>query len=60
MQGWHGGFLRERSLSAPRLALVQAALDHRIATLAEVARFLNREPSTLARLLARHSPSNGK
>ena len=51
---------RERSLSAPRLALVRAALDHRIATLAEVARFLNRQPSTLSRLLARRSTPYGK
>jgi len=51
---------RERSLSAPRLALVRAALDHRIATLAEVARFLNRQPSTVSRLLARRSTPYGK
>jgi putative transposase len=45
---------RNRSLSAPRAALAQAALNSGAATLSEIAVFLGRAPSTVSWLLQRH------
>lgn len=45
---------RVRSLTRPRLALATRAVEQRIATLAEVARFLHRDPSALVKLIDRH------
>jgi putative transposase len=45
---------RIRSLSAPRAALAQAALDSGAATLSEIATFLGRAPSTVSWLLQRY------
>ena len=41
-------------LTALRLQLLAEAIEQRIATLSEVARFLNRDPSTLCKLAAKH------
>jgi REP-associated tyrosine transposase len=46
---------RARHLSAVRARFARSAIDLRICTLAEVARFLHRDPSALTKLLARHS-----
>lgn len=46
---------RARSLSAARIALVTTAIEQRIATCSEVARFLHRGPTALSKLLARHA-----
>jgi REP element-mobilizing transposase RayT len=43
-----------RSLTPIRLQVLQQALDQRIATLTEVARFLNRDPSMLCKLTRKH------
>lgn len=45
---------RIRSLSAPRAALAQAALNSGAATLGEIAAFLGRAPSTVSWLLQRY------
>jgi putative transposase len=45
---------RIRSLSAPRAALAQAALNSGAATLSEIAIFLGRAPSTVSWLVQRH------
>jgi putative transposase len=45
---------RNRSLSAPRAALAQAAVNSGTATLTEVAAFLGRAPSTISWLLQRY------
>lgn len=45
---------RARSLTPARVDLFRSAIDMRIAPLSEVARFLNRNAASLARLLARH------
>ncbi len=45
---------RARYLAAIRVAFSVQAIERRIATLCEVARFLNRDPSSLTKLLARH------
>jgi putative transposase len=45
---------RNRSLSAPRAALAQAAVNSGVATLTEVAAFLGRAPSTVSWLLQRY------
>ena len=45
---------RNRSLSAPRAALAQAALDSGAASLSEIAAFLGRAPSTVSWLLQRY------
>ena len=43
-----------RALTSIRLQLLHAATELRIATLTDVARFLNRDPSTLSKLAAKH------
>lgn len=45
-----------RSLTPVRLELLRQAIETRTATLTEVARFLNRDPSTLCKLAASHAP----
>ncbi|HEY4646991.1 MAG TPA: transposase [Steroidobacteraceae bacterium] len=45
---------RARRLASIRANFSAQAIEQRIATLCEVARFLGRDPSSLARLLARH------
>jgi putative transposase len=45
---------RTRHLTPARIRFATQAVDLRIATLAEVARFLHRDPSALTKLLARH------
>ena len=45
---------RQRKLSAVRIAIAVRAIEERIATLVEVAAFLNREPASLSELLSRH------
>jgi putative transposase len=45
---------RARRLARPRLVLATQAVEQHIATLADVARFLHRDPSALTKLLARH------
>lgn len=45
---------RLRRLTPVRIELAVHAVELRIATLAEVARFLNRDPSAITRLLERH------
>jgi putative transposase len=45
---------RDRSLSAPRAALAQAAVNSGAATLSEVAAFLGRAPSTISWLVERY------
>ena len=42
-----------RSLTPVRIQILEQALDQRIATLTEVARFLHRDPSTLCKLASR-------
>lgn len=43
-----------RTLTPIRLELLQQAIDQRIGTLTEIARFLNRDPSTLCKLALKH------
>jgi hypothetical protein len=43
-----------RSLTPVRLQILEQAIDLRIATLTEVAHFLNRDPSTLCKLADKH------
>jgi hypothetical protein len=45
---------RQRKLTAVRVEIAMQALDRRVATLAEVAAFLHREPASLSELLSRH------
>lgn len=45
---------RQRSLTAARVEIATRAVDERVACLAEVAAFLNREPGSLSELLCRH------
>jgi hypothetical protein len=45
---------RQRSLTAARVEIAKRAVDERVACLAEVAAFLNREPGSLSELLRRH------
>jgi hypothetical protein len=45
---------RARQLAPIRAHLVTQAIEERIATLSEVARYLNRDPSALGRLVSRH------
>ena len=47
---------RARDLTSVRVDFITQAIDLRIATLTELARFLNRDPSALTKLLARHRP----
>jgi putative transposase len=47
---------RARDLTSVRVDFIIQAIDLRIATLAELARFLHRDPSALTKLLARHRP----
>jgi hypothetical protein len=44
----------QRSLTAARVAIAIRAVDGRVACLAEVAAFMNREPGSLSELLRRH------
>jgi hypothetical protein len=44
-----------RGLTQIRVDFITQAIDRCIATLAELARFLNRDPSALTKLLARHT-----
>jgi putative transposase len=46
---------RRRHLSSVRAEIASHAIDRRIATLTEVARYLGRDPSALSTLLDRHS-----
>lgn len=48
---------RARALTPARAALADQAVEQRIATLSEVARFLHRDPSALTKLLARRAKS---
>jgi hypothetical protein len=48
---------RARKLTPVRLDFISQAIDLRIATLADLARFLRRDPSALSQLLERHSRS---
>jgi putative transposase len=50
---------RARRLTPIRIQFATQAVDLRIATLAEVARFLHRDPSALTKLLSRHPYSRG-
>jgi REP element-mobilizing transposase RayT len=45
---------RARHLTTVRIELAREAMEQRIATLTDVARFLGRDPSALTQLLARH------
>ncbi len=45
----------KRVLTPVRVDILRQAIDLRVATLTEVATFLNRDPSTLCKLAARHS-----
>jgi hypothetical protein len=45
---------RARELTPTRLDFITQAINLRMATLAELARFLHRDPSALTKLLARH------
>ena len=47
--------LRTRYLAPIRSAFAQEAINERVATLSEIARFLHRDPSAITQLLARHS-----
>jgi REP element-mobilizing transposase RayT len=49
---------RARSLTDPRLQLISTALEEKAASMSEIARFLNRDPSALSKLVARHSRRN--
>jgi REP element-mobilizing transposase RayT len=54
---------RARHLAPIRILLTTQAIEQRIATLCDVARYLHRDPSSLTKLLARHhynSQSNGQ
>jgi putative transposase len=46
---------RARHLTPIRVALLQQAVQLRVATLTEVANFLHRDPSALSKLINRHS-----
>lgn len=46
---------RQRHLTSIRIEIARIAADGRIATLKEVAQFLNRDPASLSELIARHS-----
>ncbi len=46
---------RARRLAAIRAEFARKAIEEHIASLTQVARFLNRDPSALSKLLARHS-----
>lgn len=48
---------RARHLASIRVAFSRQAIERRIGTLCEIARFLNRDPSTLTKLLARRELS---
>jgi putative transposase len=48
---------RARNLTPVRLDFISQAIDLRIATLADLARFLHRDPSALSQLLERHGRS---
>jgi putative transposase len=48
---------RARDLTPIRLDFISQAIDLRIATLADLARFLHRDPSALSQLLERHARS---
>jgi putative transposase len=48
---------RARELTLIRLDFISQAIDLRIATLADLARFLHRDPSALSQLLERHARS---
>lgn len=43
-----------RNLTPVRLQILRSAIDQRIASLTEVARFLDRDPSTLCKLVLKH------
>jgi hypothetical protein len=45
---------RARHLTTVRIELAREAMEQRIATLTDVARFLGRDPSALTQLLARY------
>lgn len=45
---------RQRRLTPVRVALAIRAIEERVATLVDVAAFLNRQPATLSELLSRH------
>jgi putative transposase len=47
---------RARDLTSVRVDFITQAINLRIATLTELARFLHRDPSALTKLLARHRP----
>jgi putative transposase len=47
---------RARDLTPIRVGFITQAVELRVATLSEVARFLQRDPSALTKLLARHKP----
>lgn len=49
---------RARQLAPIRILLVTQAIDQRLATLCEVARYLHRDPSSLTKLIARHETRN--
>lgn len=49
---------RARQLAPIRVQFIKQAIEQRIATLSEVARYLNRDPSALGRLVKRHSAMN--
>jgi hypothetical protein len=51
---------RARHLTVIRISLVHQAIERRIATSAEVARFLHRDASALTKLLARYPPTKSK
>jgi putative transposase len=54
---WLRSLSRARELTPIRVDFITQAIDLRIATLTELARFLNRDPSALTKLLARHRPA---
>jgi len=47
---------RARELTSIRVDFITQAINLRIATLSELARFLHRDPSALTKLIARHRP----
>lgn len=49
---------RARSLTPARLTFTQAAIEQRVGTLTDAAKFLHRDPSSLTKLLTRHSTRN--
>jgi len=50
---------RARRLTAIRIDFASRAIEQGIATLCEVARFLHRDPSSLGKMMARHTPTRG-